>query len=90
MKSYSFQELALEYFPDRTPAGAAKLLNSWINNIPDLEDNLQQAGRYKNQKILTPLQVGIIVEGVGEPDKWVKKRQAAQEQIIGKKPENKY
>ncbi len=75
MKSYSFQELALEYFPDRTAAAAAKQLNSWINNIPDLEDKLIAAGRYKNQKIMTPLQVSIITHELGEPDKWVKERE---------------
>lgn len=74
MKSYSFQELALEYFPDRTPLAASKQLNSWIFNIPDLEDKLAEAGRYKNQKIMTPLQVSILVEFLGEPDKWVKER----------------
>lgn len=91
MKAYSFQELALEYFPDRTPSAAVKQLNSWIVNIPDLEDRLVAAGRYKNQKIMTPLQTSIIVEYLGEPDKWAhpKERQAGEQSTHESNPNPK-
>lgn len=78
MKSYSFKELALAYFPDKSSEGATKQLRSWITNIPDLSDTLVAAGHYKNQKIFPPRLIGILVDCLGEPETWVKERQLAE------------
>jgi hypothetical protein len=64
--AYGFQELALVYFPDSRPATASSLLRKWIRLRP-LIDKLKEAHYRSGQKILTPRQVEIIVEHVGEP-----------------------
>lgn len=80
MKSYSFKELALAYFPDKSSESATKQLRSWITNIPDLSDALVAAGHYKNQKILPPRLISILVNWLGEPETWVEEDQLAEKE----------
>jgi hypothetical protein len=64
--AYGFKELALLYFPNSQPATAAALLRKWIRLRP-LAGKLKEAHYQSGQRILTPRQVEIIVEHVGEP-----------------------
>lgn len=60
-------ELALAYNPDVCPKRATALLRSWIMRSPGLMDQLQATGFCDQQKMLTPRQVELIVEALGEP-----------------------
>jgi hypothetical protein len=64
--AYGFKELALLYFPNSQPATASSLLRKWVRLRP-LAEKLKEAHYGPGQKILTPRQVEIIVEHVGEP-----------------------
>ena len=66
VRAYGFQELAVLYFPHSTPDAASVQLRKWVRH-PRLLVKLEATGYHAGQKILTPLQVGIIVEHVGEP-----------------------
>lgn len=66
IRAYGLQELALLYFPRSTPKSASAQLKRWICH-PSLLSKLTAAGYYNGQKILTPRQVEIVVEHVGEP-----------------------
>lgn len=60
------QELALLYFPQCTPRSASVQLKKWISH-PQLAEKLKNADYHNRQKILTPRQVRLIVEHLGEP-----------------------
>ena len=61
IRTYGWQELAILYAPDLTPESAGKRLSSWIRFNP------KQSGWKKGQRVLTPLQVRIIIQYLGEP-----------------------
>jgi hypothetical protein len=65
-RAYGLQELAQLYFPFNTPQSAAAQLRKWIK-VKALADKLTTADYRPGQKILTPRQVSIIVDHVGEP-----------------------
>lgn len=67
IRAYGWQELAILYAPDLTPESAGKRLSSWIRFNPKLTHELQESGWKKGQRVLTPLQVGIIIQYLGEP-----------------------
>jgi len=67
IKCYGLQELALFYFPLSSPAAASCQFKKWINRSQQLKDNLTEAGYTNGQKLLTPRQVKLIVDHVGEP-----------------------
>ena len=60
-------ELALAYNPDFEPSYARVVLNRWMARSPGLLDRLRAAGYTVHQKILTPAQVRLIIEALGEP-----------------------
>lgn len=64
--TYGMQELAQLYFPHNTPASATTQLKRWMNK-PALMLKLQAANYLKGQRILTPRQVDIIVDHLGDP-----------------------
>ena len=67
IRAYGWQELAIGYAPDLTPESAAKRLSAWVAYNKALVRALEETGWRKGQRVLTPRQVGIIVEYLGEP-----------------------
>ncbi|MCC8133525.1 MAG: DUF4248 domain-containing protein [Tannerellaceae bacterium] len=67
IKAYGLQELELLYFPHNTPASASIQLKRWITLNKNLCMILTEAGYNFGQKLLTPRQVGVIMEYLGEP-----------------------
>lgn len=66
-KTYRWQELAVLYAPDLTPHSASKRLTQWIVINKELHERMIRSGWAKGCRILSPLQVGIIVDSLGEP-----------------------
>lgn len=60
-------ELAHLYLPNITERSATNCLTRWINNHPVLRTELEATGLKPKQKMLTPLQVSIIIKYLGEP-----------------------
>lgn len=67
IKSYGWQELAILYAPGITPRAATQRLTFWVMNNPDLAASLKGKGWVKGQHLLTPVQVKMIVNYLGEP-----------------------
>ena len=67
IRTYSKKELAVRYFPESAPAAAVKTLRRWICRCPPLLARLAAIGYDARARYLTPQQVGIIVEHLGEP-----------------------
>ena len=67
IKSYGYCELAMLYFPNSTKKSASVQLRRWLTSDNNLKTNLGNSGLKKWQKLLTPKQVGIIVNYIGEP-----------------------
>jgi len=67
VKSYSKQELAMLYNPDISPAAARNKLMEWIRLYPGLTEHLRASGLGTHAKVLTPAQVRLIVDALGEP-----------------------
>ena len=62
------RDLAIMYFPDKTPDQAVRNLRRWIENCPDLVAALKEIGMpRKHKKDLTARQVRIIMEYLGDP-----------------------
>ena len=62
------KELAYLYFPDASsPHAATNRLMSWIARCRPLAEALLRTGYVKSAKWLTPLQVQLIVDYLGEP-----------------------
>ena len=64
--AYGFRELAILYFPNSAPQSASSQFKRWLNN-PQLSAKLSATGYFVGQRILTPRQVQIILEHLGEP-----------------------
>ena len=67
IRSYGYCELAMLYFPNSTKKSASVQLRRWLTSDNNLKTNLGNSGLKKWQKLLTPKQVGIIVNYIGEP-----------------------
>jgi hypothetical protein len=67
MKSYSKSELAQAYAPNIAPASARNRLAAWIRHNRDLYSALLEAGYKPKQQMLTPRQVELIFQYLGEP-----------------------
>ncbi len=67
IRSYGLAELAILYKPDVHPRTAVKVLQQWIDRFPGLRRRLKAAGWKPKLKIITPVQVRLIVEALGEP-----------------------
>jgi hypothetical protein len=67
IRSYSYCELAMLYFPNSTKKSASAQLGRWIQGNEKLKSQLLAIGYKPRKKILTPIQVKLIVELFGEP-----------------------
>jgi len=67
IRSYSYCELAMLYFPNSTKKSASAQLGRWIRQNERLKKLLIDSGFKPGKKILTPKQVRIIVCLFGEP-----------------------
>jgi hypothetical protein len=67
LRSYGYCELALLYFPNSTKKSATTQLRRWIRRSDELLRTLKQVGFVERQRILTPRQVEVVVQFVGEP-----------------------
>jgi len=61
-------ELAALYFPHISPANALRSFMRLINNHPGLMEDLEKANYRKNSHVLTPRQVSIIIQNLGDPE----------------------
>lgn len=62
------RDLALLYFPDKSPVEAVRTLRLWIKNCPDLAKALNEISvQHKKKKNLTIKQVRLIMEYLGDP-----------------------
>jgi len=60
-------ELAQMYLPEATPAVARRKLNEWILRNQSLTAALLQTGYGHSTRMLTPAQVRLIIQHLGEP-----------------------
>lgn len=67
LKSYGWQELAILYAPGLTPHSATKRLTKWVTINQDLYNRLKRVGWKAGSRLLTPIQVRVIVDILGEP-----------------------
>jgi hypothetical protein len=67
IKAYGFQELAICYAPELTPRSATQRLLHWVMMSGELYAALQRVGWCKGKRTLTPLQVQVLVNYLGEP-----------------------
>jgi hypothetical protein len=67
IRSYGYCELAMLYFPNSTKKSASAQLGRWIRGNEKLKSQLTEMGFKPRKKILTPFQVKLIVELLGEP-----------------------
>lgn len=66
-RSYGFQELAVLYFPNITPASATVRLKQWIRDNPTLTAELTAHAWRPTARLLTPAQVTLITNAFGSP-----------------------
>ena len=67
IKEYGRTELASLYCPGISPHSAWGKLRRWLSLVPGLTARLAAAGYDGRQRSLTPAQVRLIVEALGEP-----------------------
>ncbi len=67
IRSYGYGELALLYFPNSTKKSASVQLRRWIKQNNKLENELIDYGFKQGQRILTPKQIKILINHLGEP-----------------------
>ncbi|MBQ0056853.1 MAG: DUF4248 domain-containing protein [Bacteroidales bacterium] len=68
IRCYTKKELALMYFPDAaSPHTAVNHLMAWVKRCPQLWKALEAAEYKGTSKWLTPKEVRLIVEHLGEP-----------------------
>jgi len=67
IRSYSYCELAMLYFPNSNKRSASTQLGRWVRQNEKLKMQLLELGFKPRKKILTPSQVKLIVELLGAP-----------------------
>ena len=67
IRAYTKSELAQLYTPCITSRAACKKLQTWIERNTDLHEALLRSGLTPRSKELTPYQVRLIVDALGEP-----------------------
>ena len=67
IRSYSYCELAMLYFPNSTKKSASAQLGRWILQNENLKKQWVEMGFKQRKKILNPSQVKLIVKAFGEP-----------------------
>lgn len=66
-RCFTWMELGVLYSPALTPAAASRRLKVWVMANAGLIRSLTKTGWTRTQRILTPRQVGCIVDVLGEP-----------------------
>ena len=66
-RRFTWMELGVLYSPTLAPAAASRRLKAWVMANGGLIRSLTKTGWNRTQRILTPRQVGCIVEVLGEP-----------------------
>ncbi len=64
---HSFSEIASLYFPSDYSSSCVRSLRGFIRNHPVVLAELLEAEYNERDKILTPLQVAVIVRHMGRP-----------------------
>jgi len=64
-------ELAALYFPHVSPANALRSFMRLINSHLCLMEELRKANYRKNSHVLTPRQVNIIIQNLGDPEYFI-------------------
>ena len=67
IRSYSYCELAMLYFPNSTKKNASAQLGKWIRENEKLKSQWLELGFKPRKKLLTPIQVKMIIDVFGEP-----------------------
>ena len=67
MKYTTKKDLAMAYSPHLSYSGAMRTLNKWIDKCVALKTQLFQRGYTNASRNLTPEQVNLIFEYLGEP-----------------------
>lgn len=67
IRTYSKGELAALYNPALTPDGARHTFARWLRFNEKLWKELHEWGYSPHSRLLTPVQVGVIVRYLGEP-----------------------
>lgn len=71
LKILSKTEIAWQYSPDAPLSTALNRLSRWIKGDSELYSKLKRAGYRDSQRLLTPHQVKLIYEYLGEPEDFV-------------------
>lgn len=66
-RACSKSELALRYLPHVLPASARRTMRAWIDKNAALKEALAKAGYTDKAVILTPAQIRIHYDFLGEP-----------------------
>lgn len=74
MGTIYFNELARQYFPDSEPKSASTQLRVWIRQNTLLQEELTKTCYMPRQRILTPRQHQLILDHLGEPEFYGKRR----------------
>ncbi len=67
MEAKNIKELGQMYFPNSTVKSASTQVVRWIRRNRPLWDALHAAGYHKGQRLLTPRQVSLVFQYLGEP-----------------------
>lgn len=65
--TYSLKELGGMYFPNSSARSGSTQLKRWIMLNAHLAEALRENGYINGQRYLTPRQVGLVFEYLGEP-----------------------
>ena len=60
-------ELALRYLPHVTAAAARRTVREWIEKNKELKEALTKSGYTDKSRLLTPMQVQLHFDYLGEP-----------------------
>ena len=67
VRAFGYGELAQLYFPNIAKHSATIQLSRWIRLNEKLQVELKASGHKPWQKLLTPKQVELIINAIGEP-----------------------
>jgi hypothetical protein len=67
IKSYGYCELAQLYFPTISKKSASAQLRRWIKLSDKVLPTLKNLGYKPGTRLLTPVQVKVIIDEFGEP-----------------------
>lgn len=67
IRRYGKAELGLLYAPERSKHNAWDAVKTWINQCQPLSEALLAAGLTVHTRVLSPRQVELIIQHLGEP-----------------------